>query len=446
MATPPLYEKNAYLGIYITQDRIVANLAYSHYDAGRHYVHADQVRYDPVHDPVEDSRFWDEYFEALQERFGWEILSSTGRKTAIAHYMPFVDEGKGVSHISFGIHQSVKNRSELLAAIHSYLPTAGIHIVDQKFYAQFWLQLGSKLGYEELLLLEADLFKFDLYRLNLNPEGKNSNPIDHTKIYWDTPEHLIDSLKDKRLQAFASVDLESNSLINMWANFIMNPVEYTSNRSLHDALRSFFTVQALTMYNNKRSVLRDLGTKGKKTLVVATGFMTEVLDRREFLIGLLDGFQLRGSFDLYFDRERKITTLGQEYSAGINARHYIVPRHQLVTGVDKVYLLEVPGKKGEKKVAFSGEIVGDGEKKDIFALTPELVRYKLEGSRNSRRVFSGKFMKEAYVEGLPQEILLVSEPSDVVYENVYIDARFKPVVYGPDYRANKDKIKFWGEL
>jgi len=448
VAISPLVDKNAYLGIHISRNRITANLAYSHYGAGRNYILTDTVRYDEERDDISDQQFWDEYFNTLEESFNWEIVQRTGNTYSLVNSVPFSDEGKGVSGVNFALNYTLPKKIKLLSILHTYLPTAKLTTTDAKFYLKILPPIMSKLEYDELLYLDADPEKFDLYRLDLTRDklGAVTPKLLQTKIHWDSKDHLIESINDKRLKAFASVDVENSQVVNMWANFLIRPTEKTEDPVLHDLLRSFLTVQSMTMFNNKKDVFAQFGQVGRRSLFVITGRLASLMPGRALVLGLLDGLQMRGSFDLLVDKDHRIELFGDEYSRGINAQDYIVPRSVLASSASKVFVIEVPGRKGEKRVAFTGEILSKGKKRDVFALSPELVRMKLADNSeeiSENIVLTGKFVKQAYVEGLSEEINVISDLEKLPIDSVFMDARYKPVVYGPDFRANISKLKQW---
>lgn len=441
----PILEKNAYLNIYISSNSISANLSYSHYDIGRNYILHDDTYFDPVNDPISDQSFWDEYFVELMRLFEWKILELTKTKISFAQIIDFEDEGLGVSGISFVLHNALPNRIKILSVLHSYLPTAEIIIHNDKEISKFAPELTQKLGYKSLLYINADFEKFDVINIDtVNENGKPSEKVTSAKIYWDNKESLIQSIFDKKFNAFMSVDMNIEENINLWANFVTRSTFTTENYILHDVLRAFLTVELSTILFKNPEITECNLVSEKDRLVVVEGVLTKLLDIKEIVIALLDGLQMKGPFDLFIDKNSQFISYGRKFTEGINAKDYIVPVSAVLGDLNFVSIIENPSKKSNEAV-FSGEFVSkESDRKDVYLLSSEFREFKFANDE-SKSIFSGRCMKGAYIYGLDKnkELIIVSDPENVKYKSVFLDARMRPVIYGPDYRKNKDKLKMW---
>jgi hypothetical protein len=450
MSKLPLVDKNAYLSIYISRGYIYSVLAYAHYDIGRKYTQTDQSKYKVDKRELTNKVFWIEFFDGLESKFSWDLLSKDKSRSNIAHILNFDNEGVGVSNIRVTIDSGVDLRSESIAALREYIPGLDINIDEPKTLSKLTHSFSKKLNYVDTILLNLDLDKFEITRIidssSANFKARKNEKAEfqntHCKIKWDNKEALIDSVRDSRIRAFMSTDIDGTGLYNDWANFVLHSIPMTQNNGLKDLIRSFISVQLLSLFNNNKSLFDKFGINGEKSLLIVEGDIISLLGVKALSLSLFDGLQLRGTFDMYIDYNRRFRTLGHNYSAGINSADYIVTQEQVLRNFVRCYLPEVPGKGTERKVVFSGNITGSevGEK-GIYGLTPTLVVEKLPNEKG-KYVFDGKFVKGSYVEGLSESIEFTSETDEHI-DYVLIDGRFKPVVYGPDYRSNSNKINSW---
>ncbi len=445
MSRLPLVEKNAYLTIHVTHNSICANLSYSHYDIGRHYILHDETYFDPEHDETTEQAFWDEYFSSLMDSFGWKFIISTDTRISMGEIIDFVDEGNGVSGISFIFHNAVNNRVGIMSVLHSYLPTAELFVETESELIKFLPDLTSKLGYKSLIYLNADLEIFDIININLfNDRGQKEKKASSTKIYWENKDSLIRSINDKKIKAFSSVDMDAEENVNLWANYLTRVVTASDNYELHDMLRSFLTVQLSTILNNKPEITLNNAEGSISQLVVIDGLLARLLDDKEIIISLLDGLQMKGDFDLFIDTDSRFIPFGRKFVEGINTKNYIVPISSVMNNLRYVAVLENPSNKVGKAV-YSGEFIDQKNgRRDLYVLSSEFREFNFKVENNERVVFTGRTMQGSKIFGVKsRENVLVSDPEEKIYDSLFIDARIKPIVYGPDYRVNKDKLKVW---
>lgn len=444
MSQLPLLEKNAYLAIQLTHNSICANLSYSHYDIGRHYVLTDETFFDPLYDDITEQRFWDEYFAELTKVFDWKLVISTNTKASMAQIARFRDEGDGIAGISFIVHDKLPNRVKILSVLHTYIPTAEIVIQSETEVQKYLPDLAHKLGYKNLIHINADMEKFDVTNVDLvTDKGKTTKRVTTAKIHWDNRQSLIESIRDKRIGAFSTIDLTSDQNMNLWANYVNRSVPVTDNSGIHDMLRSFLTVQLTTILKNQPQITLTNNEGPKERLVVIEGLLARVLDDKEIVISILDGFQMKGGFDLLIDENAQFMSFGKKFTEGINSSDYITPISSVLGELRYVAVVEVGGRSSGKAVMM-GEIIGRGDQMtDVYVLSSEFREYLL-GDINSRNVFTGRGLKGAYVYGNgKKELIVVSDPEERQYKSVFIDARERPVIYGPDHRKNKDKLRVW---
>lgn len=449
MTQVSLQDKNAYLSVYISHSQIHSVLAYSHNEIDRQYLLEDRTAIDYQRDDLSSVLFWEELFSGLTQQFGWEFLSGLGNGASFREVIPFEDEGSGVVRMKVLLWNNTPNVTEVLQSIRAISPQIEIEMLDGKKFGSKSQNVGAKIGYLDVISLELDPTRFSVARTYKSGNKKNFKNIKasdweshEAKISWDNKYALIDSVRSSKFKAFLGDDKPFNVLVNTWANFILTPTVERSNESLKDLVRSYITVQLFSIYNDNKEMFAGYGVSGKKSCVIVSGLLASVLDENELLIGILDGLQMRGNFDLYVDKGSHLLTLGDQYSLGVNADKYIVQEGLMDYVGAKVYIPEVPGKEGEVKMVFDGELIrSDQSREPIHTVTPHLSYFELDSSL--KNILSGKFVKGSYVEGLNEDIELIAGKDGDNVDRVYIDSRFKPSIYGPTASDNRSKIKAW---
>ncbi|WKZ31358.1 MAG: hypothetical protein QY318_01120 [Candidatus Dojkabacteria bacterium] len=459
-----LLEKNAFLSIYANRYGLHATFAYSHYEIDRSYTFNDFTVIDWENDPVGEYDFWLEYLQKLGDKFEWEFLENSFSKFSMGKVREFEDEGEGVSAIRFVFDGNLEERSKSINAIHGYFPEVIVEVLDNKKGRDLLSKLAIRLGYRDALLIDLNLHKFEIFRSKVNEKTRSANLADihdkpwdsaHSKISWDSNRALIEKLKDARLKAFATVDPEGSVVYNQWANLVCDRYASTSNRNLLDILRSYATVQLLSMFNSAK-LFDGMGQGQKPTLLIITGGIPSMLKSDQTYLAILDGLQLRGSFDVMFSSNYEVFTLADEFIEGVNAKYYIVTLGQITERMERLFAPDIPGRPEEKKTVFMANITtkGTGEK-TVYALASSIANIDLP---KEEYVIDGDFVKGAYIEGgsllgmsggekkssrKGEGFMWHSAKEKLQIDRIVVDARYKPVVYGPDYRVNKNKISSW---
>lgn len=444
-----LSDKNAYLTLYVSDSSISATLLYSHQEIKRDYVIDSKVLIDQDRDDLTSVYFWDQYFEGLENSLDWDFLTGLGEGSSFRQVIPFEDEGRGVTKIRLKIWNHLKEIKDVLTSLRAVSPQIDIEIVDQIKNVSHIPELGDKLGYEDILYLELDPYKFRFYRISHRSEKAKASEgkgevweTKTAKVAWDSKYSLIDSARSSKFKAFVGIDQNYEKLVNIWANYLLHPTISAPNEFLSDMLRAYLTVQLFSAFNDKQELFKGFGQNGKNSLIIVSGQLGQILTERTLLISILDGLQMRGWFDLFIDQNGHALMFGEQFARGINADTYLVSDEQLGFDATRVYVPEVPGRGDEARLVFDGEvIVSNQTRRPISTITPQLASFELDpGYKN---IFGGRFVKGAYVEGLPESFELIAGEGGVPVSKVYIDARFKPVVYGPTAKENSQKLKSW---
>jgi hypothetical protein len=81
------------------------------------------------------------------------------------------------------------------------------------------------------------------------------------------------------------------------------------------------------------------------------------------------------------------------------------------------------------------------EKIVVLGNTFEMVHIK---NKVNKVIFEGKFEDSVYIPALPEgKVDFISSPQGIKYENILIDSRLRPIIYGTDSYKNKLKINKW---
>jgi hypothetical protein len=454
-----LLDKNAYLSIYVTENLIVANLAYSHYEIQRSYVLSDTTQHGYFNGELESTYFWEKYFEGLQKKWDWQVLQERSTQGSFRQIQDFLEEGDGIAKIKIQIWNHFKKLPTIVEAIRSLSPQITVETVDQKRIGQKVASATDKLGYDEVLHLDLNptVFRYNkIAKTSLKSNLKNIRvptwDITAAKVNWDNRFSLIDSVRNSRFRAFMSLE-DRGAYKNNWANYVLKPNLGAVGGSLLDVLRSYITVQLFSSFNDHTDIFKGFGTdKEIKSLIVISGLLQYNLPHRQMLLAILDGLQMRGRFDVLWDRDEKLVTLGDQYAQGINATDYIVTSNQMSFIPHRVYCPEVPGKGTENKVVFDAQNINtqtgetsessDASLQPIYALSNQFMEYTIP--KKGKSFITGHFIKGAYVEGCDEEVSFSSEADeDIRYEKLFVDARFKPTVYGPTAKVNRKNLNKW---
>lgn len=465
MGRVSLLEKNAFLSIYANQYGLYATFGYSHYEIDRSYTLTDHTIIDWENEPIDEYEFWLEYLVKIGEKFEWEFLENSFSQYSMGKVREFTDEGEGVSAIRFMFDGNLEARSRAMNAINGFFPEIVVEVLDNKKVRDLLSKMAIRLGYKDAMLLDLNLHKFEIYRSQVSEKTRTASlenvhdkpwTSEYSKISWDSKRALVEKLKDGRLKAFATVDPESEIIYNQWANLVTDPFAYTSNPFLLDLVRSYTTVQLLSMHNSNQKLLGKLGQGEKPTVLFIAGEIQNLLKSEQFYMSIIDGLQLRGSFDIVFCDAYQLYTFGDELVQGVNAQYYIVTMSQVVKRAERLFSPEVPGKSEEKKPAFMASITtkGSGDRA-VYALTSTITKIDMP---TEEYVLDGDFLKGAYIEGgslqglsdkekrgsnKGEGFIWHSKGLKLPVDRVIVDARYKPIVYGPDYRVNRNKLSSW---
>lgn len=449
MSKLPLLEKNAYLSVLIKDNGIWSHLAYTDHDANREYVISDFTDLSPLKHRLDDEVFskifWFEYFDNLEKVFTWDLVDRD--KNSVFKFRNFKTEGDGVTGIRIQIDDNQKFFDKIFASVREFSKDISLRVVDDRYMHNLLDGLIDKSEYDDLMYIDMDIMDFSVFRVSKvydKKEKKNRKVFSRAKISWSNELDVIDSVKDSRLKAFLATDIDIKEIFNYWSNFIFNRTFSSVDPNLMDILRSYCTIQAHSIFRDNRDKLEGFGLGKNESAMIISGYIPRVLGKSKSLLTLIDGLELSGNFDCYWDLDTKLLTYGRSYIDGVNSTDIILTRKEVLSLLTKVILPFSKPLKGANKVLFSGKTQSLSEGvNEFFVLSPEYTYIDLP-KHEGKLVIEGEFKNGGYMIPNKDRVLgFVSSPEIKKYESILIDARPRPVVYGPDSYSNKIKLETW---
>ncbi len=448
MSKLPLLDKNAYLSIVVKDNGIWSHLAYTDHYASREYILSDFTDLNPLRYRLDDelfnTQFWYDYFNSLEKVFGWDIVQKDPKN--IFTFRRFLSEGDGISGARIQIDDNQKFFNKIFSSVRSFSNDISLRVIDDKYMYSLLDGLSDKLGYEDLVYVDMDIYDCTVYRVRKvfdKKEKVERKEFTRSKINWDSEFAVIDSVKDSRFKAFLATDLTNGQVLNYWGNFVLNRMFSSVDPNIIDVLRAYCTIQNHSIYRDNKDKLIGFGTAEERSCLIISGYIPRVLGKSKSLLSLIDGLEFNGSFDCLWDLELKLLSYGKSYVNGPNAVDIILTRKDVVSLATKVMIPYVEAKVSNK-VVLSGYFESlDTERTEFFAMAQQFSYISLPKGKN-KTVFDCNFKNGSYL--LPnnkREISFMSIPENNVYESLLIDARSRPVVYGPDSYANKIKLQMW---
>lgn len=445
MSTLPILEKNSYLSLVISDNSIWAHLAYTDHNADREYILSDYTDLNPLKERLDDDffnkQFWYEYFDNLEKVFSWDIVDRNGLN--IFSFRKFKEEGDGINGIKILMDENQKFFNKIFITLREFSNDIALRIIDDKYIYGLIEGLADRLDYKDFIYIDYELDSFQIYR-SLKDSDTGKRETVKTKIEWNNEYGLIDSIKDSRLKAFLATDISSKDMINYWANFVLNRVYTCDDPNILDLLRAYTTIQTHSIYEENKDKLAGIGIQGT-TAVVASGFVTNLLSKSHLLLTLIDGLEISGTFDYYHDSECRILSFGKSYVSGPNSSDIILTRKEILSNATKAIVPEIKSNRKRSQIIFSGYTDSlDGEKQNFYVLSPEFTLVKLPLHRE-KLIIEGEFKNGAYLPGIEESrtITCISVPEKLKYNSLLVDARPRPIVYGPDVYSNRIKLQQW---
>ena len=449
MSKLPMLQKNSYISILIKDNGISAHLAYTDYNADRAYILSDFTDLTPLRKRIDDEfftqNFWYEYFDNLEKVFNWDIVQRDGSE--IFSFVRFQDEGSGVNGIRVVVDDNQKYFNKIFASLRNFSQDVALRILDDNYARLLVNDIAQRMGYDDLLWIDMDIKNFSVYRSTKIEDKKikeENRYFQRLKMDWDNDYGVIDSVKDSRIKAFLSTDISAENILNKWSNFVLDKKYSVEDPSLKDILRSYSTIQMYSMYQNKSEKWYEFGYEDNKSAVIITGFVPKVFDKETTLLSIIDGLELFGTFDCYWDLDNKFLTFGRSYIDGPKSSDIVLGKSDIFGSATKVLIPEIRRNRGaSRKVVLSGFIESlDLGSNEFFAISPNFTLFDLPHT-DEKLVFEGKYKNGARGHNGDVNIQFISSASGVMYDSVLVDSRPRPIIYGPDAYDNRIKLQTW---
>ena len=443
-----ILEKNAYINILIKDNGIWGYLAYMDYNANREYILSDYTDINSLRFLLDDNvftkDFWFEYFDNLENVFNWNIVDKD--KSSIFTFRRFKEEGDGISGVRVQIDDNQEYFREIFDSVRDFSNDVSLRVVDDQYMNSILEGILRRMNLDDLMLVDMDLFHFSIFRVKADYEkGKPTGKLSFTKskLSWKDEISLIDSVKDSRFNAFLATELSSENLFNIWGNFVIDKPLVVQDNSLLDIIRAYSTIQNFSIYRDNKAKIEGFGREYTKTAMIVTGNIPRVLGLSKTMLSIIDGLEITGNFDCYFDLDLKTIAFGKSYVSATESTDIILTKGSILPKLTKVIIPLIKSSK-RNRVLLSGSIESlDVEKSDFYALSSQYTVMKLP-RHEEKMILSMNLRNGAKTYPLGETSLeYISIPGVSEIGNLVFDFRQRPIVYGPDAYANRVKLQSW---
>jgi hypothetical protein len=446
----PLLKKNSYLKVLVKDNAIWSHLAYSDFSNDVQYILSDYTDISHLKRRLDDyifmENFWREYFELLQENFGWKMFESLDKN--LNRLITFKDENVGLSGVYVYVDDNQSFVTNIFQSISQYSHDIAVRVMNTSYIRKLVGKLSEKLKYQQVIYIDLDFNSFQIHKVDRKKRTSRTDKLPNQYDYeditqqWSSEIGLIDSIRNHKLRAFLACNLDNQNIQNKWANLILHPVDVLLDPDLIDIVRSFTTVQLLSILNDNRSKLK--GIANGSTLLVVGGKIPRLLGKKMTLLTLIDGLELYGDFDVIWDNECKILSYGVSASEGTESSDIVIGKNEVISPVTKVFVPELKSGKVKDKVIFSANITSQDYKTEKVLVLGDTFKFVEIDNRVNKVIVEGKFEKSVYLPNLKdQKIEFISSPKGTQIDTILIDSRLRPIVYGADSYRNKLKINKW---
>lgn len=456
MSRLPLLEKNAYLKIYVSKTGIYSHLAYSHYEVNRSYIlkdfsdlPADFVSFSDT----QATEFWKGFMNSLEKKFGWNFVAEISGTYMVK---AFSDEENGVNGIQILFEDDASDLQLQLVGLRNYCPDIRIEKFVDDDFMKMLRGFFQKFDYREVLYIDLNLtgskvVRFDRSRKSIGTLDAAYSDYEYIKMQAKTlkNDEVIVGIRDAKFKAFLRESSTNAQLTNYLANYLYSGTFDTDSAVIKDILRALGVIQLLSIYNSNKEKLNGFGIQQysddnaelREYAVIVSGNLAKLLNNRDLIINILDGLQIRGHFDLFYDFDKLLCTFGNSYFFGVNSQDIILSRHDMLSEVDRIIIPEVASSKKDRKVVMTG-VMANAElgNTTLYALAPQITTIDIP---KQKVFFDFEFIGDSFVKDIGQKIKFDYDPEKHNFRKIIIDCRYKPVVYGPDAKTNKLRMEEW---
>ncbi len=447
------FSQNAYLTIYVSYNFAYANLAYVDSAKNTGYILKDRSFFSNNLVEKDLADYWLSYFQSLEKKWGWKFLNQPKvfKDGLIVSFKNFESEGNGVLGCKVCISKSNPNYKEIFQCLRKFSVDLKIVAYTENLDRDLLTNFSSYLEYEDVLHLDLNSRLFKIARVekeegnakaNLSEVKAKRYRYNSVETVWSEIPELLEVLNGTKYKSFLSKYVASNFMSNIWGNFLLNPVLKTNSELLQDFVRAYITVQLLSLCSDNPKVVKDFGVKPVKTLLWITGDLVRIPEFKKFLVAIIDGLQLRGSFDFVLDESNLLYTFGKSFSLGEKSDEIVLDRKVFLPKFTKVFAPDIDLRPDSRKVVFDGTIFSRSDKSfEVYGMSSEITEINI---KNPEAMYlEGKFTKNAYIENYRKLFEFYCVNNDIYWEKIVFDCRIKPVVYGPNAKANDIKFNMW---
>jgi hypothetical protein len=446
----PLLKQNAYLKVIVKDNAIWSHLAYSDFSNDVQYILSDYTDISHLKRRLDDyifmENFWKEYFQLLEENFGWNMFDSLDKN--LNRLITFKDENVGLSGVKVYVDDNQMFVTNIFQSISQYSHDIAVRVINTSYIHKLIGKLSEKLNYQQIIYIDLDINSFQIHKVDRAKRSSRKDRLPNQYTYEDVTQHwsneigLIDSIKNHKLGAFLTCNLNNQNIQNKWANLILHPVDVLLDPDLVDIVRSFTTVQLLSLLNDNKSKLKAIGNEN--TLLIIGGKIPRLLGKKMTLLTLIDGLELYGDFDVIWDNECKILAYGVSASEGPESTDIVIGRNEIISPITKVFVPELKTGKAKDKVIFSANINSQDYQPEKVIVLGDTFKFIDIENRVNKVIVEGKFEKNVYLPNIKdQKTEFISSPNGTQIDTILIDSRLRPIVYGADSYRNKLKMNKW---
>jgi hypothetical protein len=453
---PSSLSQNAYLSVYVSHSFLCANLAYTDKVNGRTFFLKDKSFLLNDLENLTDLEFadyWLNYFKTLEKKWNWDILQlpKISKSGLMVDFTKFKSEKVGVSGCKVSVSKSNVHYKRIFESLRRFSLNIKIVGISKDSDSELLEKFTNLIEYDDVLLLDLHSRFFKMVRVEKQEEKKKKDlskihlpryNYSDVKIRWGSVVELLDLLNAGKYKTFVSKHLPSNLMSNIWGNFLQNPVFRTDSEILRDFVRAYITIQLLSLCSDNPKISKDFGVKPGKNLLWLTGDLIDIPNFKELLIAIIDGLQLRGSFDLVLDEDSLIYTFGKAFCLGENSDEIVLKKESFLPKFTKVLAPDIDLRPDSRKALFHGALYGrKDESTDVFAMSSEITQIKIKDPKTM--YLEGRFVKSAYIEKYKKDFEIQCSENGIDFEQIVLDCRIKPVTYGPNVRVNNIKFNMW---
>ena len=353
------------------------------------------------------------FLQKLSVKWGWSFFDViTSGSAKIYSIQNLATEGAGLTRLS--------------AIINKDNP-------DYKKFEKFLI----KFGYEDVLWLDLNKHSIKLKRFSFKNVKENLANIHLPKFDFHTGAReyvsmsdLMDLPEGKEFKAFLTLIGNQQHIHHHWINFINNFNPFDKSPLTSDLLRTFIIANLISLFNEHKNNLKNL-FGDKKSLLWIEGSLINIIPQSILYSTIVDAFQLKGDFDIVSSFMNEASVLFEDWNQkdlSWNGWGKMIDFIQYSTAEN------IHQEKSHKVFLRSTLHRKDGSREMLYAMTDKINVLAIKGfqgilefrNSNNELIYTVDFKKEPFP-----------------VSKYIVDSRFRPIIYGPKAKDNKDKFNKW---